>query len=37
MLTNIYKYNDINQLTFHTMLSPILSLLSKTAYLKIVL
>ena len=35
MLTKVYEYDGINQLTFHIMLSPILSPLAKTAYLAI--
>ena len=35
MLTNVYEYDDINRLTFHIMLSPIVSPLAKTAYFAI--
>ena len=36
MLTNVHKYDDMNKLTFHIMLSLILCPLAKTAYLAIV-
>ena len=35
MLTNVHEYDDITRLTFHEMLSQILSPLARTAYLAI--
>ena len=35
VLTNVYAYDEINQLAFHIMLNPILSPLAKAAYLAI--